>query len=100
MSRYRLTRAAAADLDGIWDYTVETWGTAQAEAYLTDLFACFDRAAAAPGTGQDRSAFVRGARSLRTGRHLVFYRATEDGIVILRVVHERRNRAALRFSDG
>lgn len=99
MSRYRLTRAAAADLDGIWTYTVGEWGTAQAEAYLTELFACFDRAAAQPGTGQDRSAFVPGARSLRAGRHLVFYRATKDGIAILRVIHERRNWAALRFSE-
>lgn len=99
MSRYCLTRAASVDLDNIWDHTVTRWGTTRAEAYLEEVFACFARAAAAPGTGQDRAAFVARARSLPAGRHLVFYRATDGGVVILRIVHERRNLAALRFGD-
>lgn len=72
---------------------------AQAAAYLEEIFACFGRATAAPGTGQDRSAFVAGARSLRAGQHLLFHRDTAEGIVILRVIHERRNFSALSFAD-
>ena len=30
---YRLTPLAFADLEVIWDYTVETWSVAQAEVY-------------------------------------------------------------------
>lgn len=99
MTQYRLTRAAIADLDGIWDYTNATWGPEQANTYVADLFGCFARAVATPEAGRDRSAFVPGARSLVSGRHLVFYRQIEGQVVILRVVHERRNWAALSFAD-
>ncbi|PWE32389.1 type II toxin-antitoxin system RelE/ParE family toxin [Maritimibacter sp. 55A14] len=99
MTRYRLTRQAVADLDDIWDYTNAAWGPGQADAYSADLFACFARAVVAPNTGQDRSHFVPGARSLTVGRHLVFYRQVKTVVVILRIVHERRNWAALRFAD-
>jgi toxin ParE1/3/4 len=34
MAKIRLSRKAIADLDGIWDYTVETWSDEQE-------FACF-----------------------------------------------------------
>jgi toxin ParE1/3/4 len=42
---------------------------------------------------------MTGARSLKVGRHLVFYREVDSRVVILRVVHERRNWAALSFAD-
>jgi len=100
MSDYRLTRHAHADLSDIWRYSAEKWGVAQADAYLTALAACFQHAADAPETGQDRKAFYPGMRSLRSGRHLVFYLADDAGIVIARVLHERRNMAAIRFSEG
>jgi len=96
---FRLTRAAVADLDDIWNYSNATWGPARAEAYASGIFECFARAVDAPETGQDRSAFVPGARTLRAGRHLVFYRRVGSDVVILRVVHERRNWAALSFAD-
>ncbi|WP_110553803.1 type II toxin-antitoxin system RelE/ParE family toxin [Pseudaestuariivita atlantica] len=34
MARYDFTRAAEKDLRGIWRYTHETWGAAQADKYL------------------------------------------------------------------
>jgi toxin ParE1/3/4 len=34
MSRYQLSPRARRDLEGIWDYTAQRWGTAQAEAYI------------------------------------------------------------------
>ncbi|MFB9150677.1 type II toxin-antitoxin system RelE/ParE family toxin [Roseovarius ramblicola] len=97
--RVRLTRSAVADLDDIWEHTRLTWGEDQAEAYVSQIFGGFERAVAAPMSGRDRSVFVPGARSLKIGRHLVFYRSVGPDIVILRVVHERRNWAALGFAD-
>lgn len=77
-----------------------TMGPDQADRYVGNLFACFARAVETPEAGRDRSGFVPGARSMQSGRHLVFYRQTEQGVVILRIVHEARNWAALRFADG
>ena len=34
MSRYQLSPRARRDLEGIWDYTAQRWGAAQAEAYI------------------------------------------------------------------
>ena len=99
MTQYRLTRLAAADLDHIWEYSSTHWGPDQADGYIADLFACFGRAVATPEAGRDRSAFVQDARSLRAGRHLVFYRTIGGRTVILRTVHEARNWAALTFAD-
>ncbi len=44
--------------------------------------------------------FLTGMRSVTVGRHIVFYRRFGTDVVILRVVHERRNLAALVFSEG
>ena len=40
MTSYDLTRAAEEDLRGIWDYSFETWGAAQADLYLDRIGAC------------------------------------------------------------
>lgn len=37
MSRVTFSPAAIADIDGIWDYTAETWGVDQAEHYADDI---------------------------------------------------------------
>jgi len=54
---------------------------------------------ATPEAGRDRAAFVPGARSMTSERHLVFYRKVESEVVILRIVHEARNWAALSYAD-
>jgi len=37
MSFVTFSPAAAADLDSIWDYTVEEWGVDQADRYTDDI---------------------------------------------------------------
>lgn len=37
MSGHALSPAAQADLEGIWDYTAQHWGDAQAERYTRDI---------------------------------------------------------------
>ena len=57
MSRVTFSPAAIADIDGIWDYTAETWGVDQADRYTDDIRdACNDLAA---GKKQGRTADVR-----------------------------------------
>jgi len=42
MRQIRIQEAAALRLDEIYRYTRQRWGTAQAERYITGLFAAFD----------------------------------------------------------
>ena len=91
----RLSRPARRDLDDIRQYTVETWGRAQWLTYYRGLVRAFERIAADPDGGRDRSLFAAGLRSVDCGRI-----ATAGGEpVILRIVHRRRNMPALAYFD-
>lgn len=87
--KYRLSKSAANDLAEIWDYTAQTWGDAQAERYLNKLESRFLDLAAEPSKGRVRADIDLGYLSYRQGKHLIFYRAFENGIAIARILHER-----------
>lgn len=90
MSRYLLSPAARADLEQIWDYTLERWGAQQAEDYLRDLVAGIERASANPLIGRACDDIRPGYRKLPAGSHVVFYRTTAEGVVdVVRVLHRR-----------
>mgnify|MGYP002750283850 FL=1 len=89
MARYRLTRAAETDLDGIWWYSYETWDARQASKYLRQLKKRIERLAEKPRLGRARDDVSPRLLSFREGRHLIFYRADRSGITVLRVLHER-----------
>ncbi len=91
MAEYRLSPAAQRDLDSIFDYTVAQWGVAQAMDY-TDLIeqACAALAKAplrAPACDAIRQSYRR--RSI--GRHVIYFRETETGISVVRILHQRMN---------
>lgn len=92
-----ISETAAAELIEIWEYTYRTWGEPQAERYLRLLNAAFERVGLAPGVGRDRSEYLPEMRSVAVERHVVFYRAFGPDVVILRVVHQRRDMAAMGF---
>ena len=89
MAEFSLRPKAIADLGEIWDYTVETWGEEQAERYLRLIDQSFHKVAANPGLGRPCDAIRKGYREYGVGRHLIFYRATDSGIDVVRVLHER-----------
>lgn len=98
----RLSRQARRDLDDIRRFTVETWGREQWLTYFEGLVRTFERIAADPDGGRDRSLFAPGLRSLSYRRHLVFFAriaAAGDAPVILRIVHQRRNLPALVYFE-
>ena len=51
MAHYDLTHAAEEDLRGIWHYTHETWGAAQADTYLDRIKRCCEAIAPRFGHG-------------------------------------------------
>jgi len=62
------------------------------------LEAAFDRVAAYPDTGRDRSDLRTGVRVLPVERHLVVFRAEVGGVTILRVVHQMMDFAGIEWS--
>ena len=85
---YRLSPLAQADLEGIWSYTASRWSVEQAQSYHAAIVAAFEGLAA--GSKQGRPSDVReGYFKYAVGSHLVFYRHSEGGIDIVRILHQR-----------
>jgi toxin ParE1/3/4 len=88
MADFRLTPAALRDLEGIWRYTAEQWGVAQAEHYLDNLHHAFESLAQTPLAAPACNHIRPGYRQLRVERHAVYYRAEADAVILVRVLHE------------
>jgi|SRR5579871_2824355 len=90
---------AEADLETIAAYTFRVWGANQTAKYIWRLAAgcwpCIPNWAAP-------DEIRPGLRRMERGRHVIFYRQEERGIIVARILHERmlpeRHDAALRSS--
>jgi toxin ParE1/3/4 len=79
---------AEKDLIGIWVYSFETWGEAQADRYLDALEDGMRKLAADPKAGDQRDAVRQGYWSVRIEHHVIFYTFTHAEARIRRVLHE------------
>jgi len=89
MSRVVLSPKAKADLSGIWDYTLEEWGVEQAEKYVRELWVEIQKQAADHTTSIDISDVRTGYRKVRFGSHVIFFKLINDGIDVIRILHQR-----------
>jgi len=89
MAEYRLTPAAEHDLESIWTYTARQWGIEQASRYLDALTATFSELAESPRTAPGCEHIRSGYRRFGVERHMVYFRMSDDGILIVRVLHAR-----------
>ena len=87
MAEHRLTRRAQADLSGIADYTIETFGIEQARHYRDQLEDCFENLARNPRLGRSAERFGPGLRRFEHRSHTVFYTEDEHGVLIVRILH-------------
>jgi toxin ParE1/3/4 len=87
----RIQEAASLRLDGIYLYTRDRWGTAQADRYITDLFAAFDRIES-HGIASRPIPVEFGVEGFyfRHDHHFVYWRRLPNGDVgIVTILHER-----------
>jgi toxin ParE1/3/4 len=90
MSRYRLTEQARQDLDDIWLYIAED-DPATADHFLDSLYEKFVLLAEQPLLGRLRPELAPNLRSFPVGNYVIFYRPTQDGIEVARVLHGARD---------
>ena len=86
---YRVATEVEGDIDRIIAYTVQTWGWRQTDRYLSKLEDGFDLLARSPSVGRPCDSIKAGLRRFEIGRHVIFYLPEPDGILIVRVLHER-----------
>ena len=99
--RYRLTKLAAADYAAILRFTLKRWGKEQLAAYNRLLDSGIAAVAHEPKRLNSHSCddLRPGFRSFnigllgthpRLGRHVIYYRIADDGVVeVLRILHDR-----------
>ena len=88
MINIRLSPMARADLDGIWNYSVQVWNLDQAEAYMRVIEASFNILAGQPELGRRINDIRKGYFSFPSGSHLPIYKITNGYIDIIRILHK------------
>jgi toxin ParE1/3/4 len=98
MPNVEFTNNAEEDLDAISAYTRDRWGAAQADVYLSDLEDCCQRLAEMPGMGRLCHDILADLWRMERGKHVIFYRQTESGILVVRILHQKMLPSSYRFS--
>jgi toxin ParE1/3/4 len=98
MKRFTYTPRADADLDAITDYFAEH--NPDAGIRLLDAITARCRILARnPRSGRDRSDLAPGVRTAVVDRYVIFFRASANGIDVLRVLHGSRDITADMLDD-
>lgn len=87
MKKVVLSKAADADLEDIFDYTVEEFNLDQAVSYVSGFDEVFETISHNPEIGKERSEIREELRSFTKDKHLIFYRVLDDYVRIVRVLH-------------
>jgi toxin ParE1/3/4 len=91
--------AAERDLLEIHSHIAQD-NPAAARRLLDRLEAKVTALAHSPGVGPRRDELQPGCRSLAVGSYVIFYRAIEGGIEVVRVLHGRRDIDAIFADDA
>ena len=90
MVKYELTNKAVADLNKIWEYTLENWSENQADRYYDVLLGICQDIADNPELGKNYDGIKSDLFGLKANQHVIFYRKSEvNPIEITRILHER-----------
>lgn len=88
MGIVRLRPAADRDLQNIFRYSVKEWGNDRAERYIRDLNTAFLKLANNELRSKRADDIHTGLHSCRVVSHVVFFKQTDYGILVIRVLHK------------
>jgi toxin ParE1/3/4 len=86
MQAFTLSQRAIRDLDGIRDFTIETWGVEQAQKYVTDIRLEIQKQAINPSLRRPCDDIRKGY--FRANSHAIFFRPSVHGIRVIRILHQ------------
>ena len=89
MSNYRLSKGADSDIGEIADYAIGQFGIKQARRYRDGLEKIFRRLAEYPNSGRSAGHLAPRLRRMSFESHVIFYLHEEDGVLIVRILHQR-----------
>ena len=89
MTGYRLTKDAQSDLIEIRRYTVQEWGAAQSQKYLSELRKTIRVLAETPSLGKAKPEVGLKVLSFPYVSHVIYYVVYEQQLVVFAVLHKR-----------
>ena len=85
---FRIKPQAEKDLENIYDYSYQEFGSARADQYIRDLNTAFHKLADNPNLGSDYKHVRPELRAYSVVSHVVFFKPSVYGAIILRVLHK------------
>lgn len=89
MLPYYLTPDAQVDITQIHEYTINQWGKAQADKYLSMIYEAIKTITKIPTIGKPRSDIDKNTHSFAYASHVIYYKVTDNKLVITAVLHKR-----------
>ena len=86
--RLSVSKAAQSDINNIYDYTLETWGRAQADDYVTQLEHTLNAAAMGEKSLLPFSEWRSNAFYVFVAKHTVFLLDEGNELLVVRVLHQ------------
>lgn len=86
---------AERDLDEMETWLTENWGPLAAANAVEAVLERISSLADMPLVGVPRPEFGEDARFVTASRYVIYYEASDDRLVILRILHAARNRDAI-----
>jgi plasmid stabilization system protein ParE len=92
--KLEFTAEAEADFRSLLEYTSSTWGVDQRDFYADRIMSAIRELLSHPQRGSVRDDDSPGLRNRHVGQHVVFYRAYERSIRVVRILHTKIDPAA------
>lgn len=89
MPGYRLTPDAQSDLIEIRRFTLQQWGQAQSQKYLSELRKTIRLLSDTPSLGKSRPEVGANVLSFPHVSHVIYYVVHEQRLVVFGVLHKR-----------
>ena len=86
---YKLSKAAANDIEEILTRSTLDFGVARTEIYYQSLTQCLELLGNNPEMGSAVDDIRRGYRCFLHESHVIFYKQREKDILIIRILHKR-----------
>jgi toxin ParE1/3/4 len=99
MASYRISKRADADIVEIIVYTTERFGPSQAQRYHAGLERTFQMLAKNSSRGRSAVEIGPNLRLFNYESHVVFYALEPQGVLIVRILHQRMDFERHPMSD-
>jgi len=86
---YKLSEAAAEDIEGILTRSMLDFGLERAETYFQSLTQCLELLGDNPEMGSTVDEIRPGYRCFLHESHAIFYTPREQDVLIVRILHKR-----------